>query len=443
MKSKFIKFTTIFSIVFLSFQVSTFSQNHNFKPGAIITLNNDTIVGYIDNQKKTLNSVECAFKTSDSSITLYSANELNGYFFNDGYSYIAKTVNASGIDERLFLEYVIDGKINLYKCKYLFEELYFIENEQGIKELKITKVEKYVDNKVLVGKKDRYKGILNWAMSGDSKMEISIAKTKFNIISFAKLVIEYHEKNNLLFYNYNNYSKSKKEINISVGVSAGFLNSNLNISPIYTEGPNIQFFNDDMTLSSFHSQFSNPLNSSTNLPSSFRSKNFSFGFLSSINMGGLLSFETGVNWNKFVSNEIEFNRIFFPFAIRIALSKYKTITPFVQIGVNYNVYSKLEIKENYTLTYSELTGVTPEFLRPIYSQTNRSLEFDFLNIDSSLGFLPALGITIKKKSNNLSFIMSYMTSGFESNEVENIAPYVNSKIQLKDILITLNYSYTF
>ena len=64
---------------------------YDFKNGYIITANQDTIYGYVNNNSYYDNSQFCEFKTSkNDSVIKYTPKELFGYRFIDGKFYISK-----------------------------------------------------------------------------------------------------------------------------------------------------------------------------------------------------------------------------------------------------------------------------------------------------------------------------------------------------------------
>jgi len=100
-----------------------FSQQ-DFKPAYVITRQNDTLFGKIDNQSILLLSKSCIFLSGEGIRTKYTPDDIRAFRFIDGSFFIAKDI----ADEKLFLEFLVKGKINLY---YYYDgtDRYFIEKE--------------------------------------------------------------------------------------------------------------------------------------------------------------------------------------------------------------------------------------------------------------------------------------------------------------------------
>jgi len=91
-----------------------FSQK-DFAPGFIISLQNDTVRGLINQKNIVTSSHSCFFKTSpDSPETKYSAGEIRQYGLYKGKLYVSKTVPEHGDSSAVFLEYLVDGIADLY-----------------------------------------------------------------------------------------------------------------------------------------------------------------------------------------------------------------------------------------------------------------------------------------------------------------------------------------
>jgi hypothetical protein len=83
----------------------------DFLPGYIIKPNLDTVRGTINSRNFHTNSMFCEFKMNGSNeVVRYTPDDLFAYRISDGKYYIAKDLNG----QRVFLEYVIKGKLNIY-----------------------------------------------------------------------------------------------------------------------------------------------------------------------------------------------------------------------------------------------------------------------------------------------------------------------------------------
>ena len=124
------------SILLFSFILTVHAQS-NYSSGYIITNDQDTIFGLIDYRTDKMNALTCHFKKDlTSAEQTYLPGQIFGYRFTDaGKFYISKFVTINSIQQKVFLEYLLQGIMNLYyycdesDAEYL--NYYFFENENG------------------------------------------------------------------------------------------------------------------------------------------------------------------------------------------------------------------------------------------------------------------------------------------------------------------------
>jgi hypothetical protein len=97
-----------------------------FKPGYIIDLKNDTLFGDIDYRGDILMGEKCVFKSaSTGNIVEYKPDAISAYRFKDDRFFIAKEYKG----KKVFLEFLIKGKVNIYYLRDKQTDRYFIEKE--------------------------------------------------------------------------------------------------------------------------------------------------------------------------------------------------------------------------------------------------------------------------------------------------------------------------
>ena len=116
------KKTVLCAFLFLSI---TLHAQTDFKPGFIINNSNDTIYGMIDYRGSLLMGHTCTFKTSDNAITNYFPNDILGYRFIDGKYFVSREIEG----QRVFLEYLIKGMLNIYHLRDKDGDHYFLDKE--------------------------------------------------------------------------------------------------------------------------------------------------------------------------------------------------------------------------------------------------------------------------------------------------------------------------
>ena len=110
----------------------------DYQNGYIITNENDTIYGLINNRGYVKNAKECTFKTGqDSEKINYTPDMIQAYRFIDGKYYVSKKIKVDEMESQVFLEYLIDGILDIYyyreneKESYNSGDYYFIDNGDG------------------------------------------------------------------------------------------------------------------------------------------------------------------------------------------------------------------------------------------------------------------------------------------------------------------------
>jgi hypothetical protein len=104
-----------------------FSQS-DFRPGYIIQLNGDTVYGEIDYRGDLQMGKKCSFRPEkEETVTVYTPGDIAAFRFTDSKFFVSKNVKGANY----FLEFLINGKINIYYLRDEVKEYYFLE-KQGL-----------------------------------------------------------------------------------------------------------------------------------------------------------------------------------------------------------------------------------------------------------------------------------------------------------------------
>lgn len=116
-------------VLFVSFSLKAQSD---FQPGYVIKNNDDTLKGFIDLRNNEMCSKKCIFKEAETNQSMeFLPGEIKAYRFIDGKYYLTKTVTIDSIEGAFFLEFLVEGKANLYFAFLKNEEYFFIEKENA------------------------------------------------------------------------------------------------------------------------------------------------------------------------------------------------------------------------------------------------------------------------------------------------------------------------
>ena len=135
-------------------------------------------------------SYVCKFKESENKITKYYPNDIIAFRFIDSKYYVSRQLN----NKKVFLEYLIKGKINVYYMRDEIGDHYYLDKE-GVKlsEIPFEEGIKYVGDKKVYYESTRHFGLLNIYMQDASDFQSRIQSVKKpehkNLI---KLAEDYH-----------------------------------------------------------------------------------------------------------------------------------------------------------------------------------------------------------------------------------------------------------
>ena len=187
MKSKLILLLT------LCFSAFLLNAQTDFRQAYIVNLQGDTLRGFIDYRNEILMGTVCRFKATESSEeTRYAPADILSYRFNDGKYFVSKEVSGN----KIFLEFLIKGKLDIYYFKNEAGDHYFLENDSlGLNEIHYKQEIVSIDNKQYISKSSLHKGALMLYMKDapelKSKIEGIETPDRDNLVALAE---DYHNK---------------------------------------------------------------------------------------------------------------------------------------------------------------------------------------------------------------------------------------------------------
>ncbi|MCG8697089.1 MAG: porin family protein [Bacteroidales bacterium] len=202
----------------------SYSQENKSKPGFIINNSLDTVHGEIKlNTLKNPNKV-CTFITENGKVENYHPEDIVGYQYIDGKGYSSKEVVLDQKKSKLFLEYLVDGKADLFYISLNGLEHYFIQNDSDtILELKNTEKQIRKGDGTYIVEAKEYTGCLKIVMQDSPEIYGNIENSSFNFNSLVKVTKKYHklvcEEDNCI-----DYTKNTK-VKFAYGIRVGYLQS--------------------------------------------------------------------------------------------------------------------------------------------------------------------------------------------------------------------------
>jgi hypothetical protein len=213
---------------FLFFTHRGYSQN-DFRPGYFIS-KSDTVYGLINFGSNSLNSLKCEFKKdANSSVELYYPFDIDSYVVNENRYYVSKTIILHGEEKKVFLEYLVDGIVDLYYYNEDVVEYYFIEKNGVLMQLDNDAVIIVDENeKKYLKYSNQFKGVLARIFNDAPGLFIQLSNSKFELNSLVNLTKEYH---NMVCNDYAciDYTKLKRR-DIFCEVNAGTIFSYMGLT---------------------------------------------------------------------------------------------------------------------------------------------------------------------------------------------------------------------
>ena len=166
-----------------------------FRPGYVITNENDTLHGLIDYRGDTRNAKRCDFKVDlNSTVQEFTPQTIKGYRFIDGKYYVSRSIKANDKEVQLFLEYLVNGISDLYFYADITQNHYFIEKSDGqlielTNEIRTISVE----GKDYIRDTKNFVGLLKYAFGDCPQIFPLINKAKFENKSLIDITKRYHD----------------------------------------------------------------------------------------------------------------------------------------------------------------------------------------------------------------------------------------------------------
>jgi len=366
-------------IFLLAISINGFSQ-YDFKKGFIV-INKDTIPGLIDHTNPNTSSNYCFFKAdSNDSVIKYTPNEINAYGTNDSKLFVSKNVTIENATQKVFLEYLVDGIVDLYYCKRQNNDLYFIEKNNILYPLSNDIVEIKENGKIMVKESHKYLGILNLVMSDAEEIKSEINSTKLSHNSLIELSKDYHDmvcidEKCIVYY------KKQKKLNdakwqFDFGIVFDYVMSRMDLDVSFNKSSELRtqtFYNSNTGHYEFEEKWIEHYKiTETNAQFTSFISGISPGIYLNINRNSRSSIQIQLKYQFMKNSALEFHKIQVPVLITYDFVRYKKVIPYVILGLGNDFYLKIKTTKQLYAEYDYLTDVVIDYentqIIPVYSQ---------------------------------------------------------------------------
>ncbi|MDD4992761.1 MAG: hypothetical protein PHR83_11050 [Paludibacter sp.] len=214
------KITTILMAVCLCISCGLYSQS--YESGYVINNQNDTIFGLIAVKNNNLSSQKCFLKdVSSDKISTFTPDDISQYRYDNGKYYISATIPNDSTNQKHFLEFLIDGIIDLFYYQDNTGGYYYVRNNDTLTELKNTQYIEKTDNASYLKNKNEYVSTLAPLLQGSTKTCEKLMSTTIDYNSLLSL-IKYYHKDMCIEDQCVIYEKKQKIEKMHVGILAGY-----------------------------------------------------------------------------------------------------------------------------------------------------------------------------------------------------------------------------
>ncbi|MFB6342895.1 outer membrane beta-barrel protein [Saccharicrinis sp. FJH62] len=377
--------------------LSVFISNaqKDFYPGYIITLENDTVYGTINLGTSIQNSQKCIFRNTNSkkSQEIYPS-DISVYVIANQKHFISKEITLNEVTQKVFLEYLVDGIVDLYFIKADGNNYYYVEKEGKMYLLSNDEVESYPNGRLEIKPSQKYKGVLSFLFQDDPtslKKSTLVPYSNKSLIRFTK---DYHNRvcTDYACIDYTKNTKPNIYIEPIVGINLSRLMFRTSKDYGDDASPVLGFNMRIIPSNSFHL-----INFNTSL--SYSCLNINHTYINSIResfyfTSGDIIRSIAPRYDYPANVKTKYSYINLPFLIDYQFPLKKIIQPFVFLGIN-NVFI---IKSSYSVSYTSITH--DMYYHPIYTEYYATPEFKKYHI----GFLGGIGLRFFTGNSNYLFI---------------------------------------
>ena len=183
-------FMRLFYLIVFGLFMHVVVSAQQFRSGYIVTKENDTIRGYLLEERTVSVFRHCKFrKHGQEDVVKYTPHEIAGYGIDQDKRYEAKKIDLNGELEEYFLEYLVNGVVNLYFIVSNYTEYYYIEKDQEMIQLSNEEIE---TANGYIKQTNQYIGALTYIMSDSPELLPEVKNSGFSAKSLINITTEYH-----------------------------------------------------------------------------------------------------------------------------------------------------------------------------------------------------------------------------------------------------------
>ena len=181
--------------LFLILCTSFFSLSaQNWQPGFVIVNEADTLFGEINFRIPRLNQEQAVFRAdANSPVQTFSPGEIAGYrIMPDGKFFVSRTIEIDGRPRLVFVEFLVQGMLNLFYFEGSRQSFYFFEDENG-EMFSITREDFSNNRRNLARDDNRFDGMIRYRFQELAPIAQYPQRFGFNQRSMINVARMYHD----------------------------------------------------------------------------------------------------------------------------------------------------------------------------------------------------------------------------------------------------------
>lgn len=224
------------SVLTLFIPAKLFPQK-SYSPGYVVTSTFDTIKGMINLRTNNQNKRVCNFiRPGSPEPVSYGPEDIRAFRIDNSKYYVSREIELDSVKQTVFLEYLVDGIVDLYYLKTLTDEYFFVEKDNVMTVLsnKSHLVNRTVTvhngsefTKTYEVNSERYKNVLRYLFQDSPETLREIQQTSFAYRPLINIAVDYHN-NVCKDWQCINFTRSIKK-NIYFEPFVGIVNSEMHL----------------------------------------------------------------------------------------------------------------------------------------------------------------------------------------------------------------------
>jgi hypothetical protein len=179
------------TLIFITICYNAGLCQSDWKDGYIITQENDTLHGQINHLAYRTMGEECRFRSAPKSPAISSfPKDIKGYVITNFAYYVSKEIDDKNM---VFLEYLVNGKLDLFYIRSNDVDRYFIQNDSlPLKEIKYDEEIKNVNGVNYVFESKKHVGLISLYTKDAPQLYKRIVNIKNDFHNLKRFTVDYH-----------------------------------------------------------------------------------------------------------------------------------------------------------------------------------------------------------------------------------------------------------